>query len=138
MKVISLFLVAAIALTATAVPISEAEAGIVEPLNCPCGPGKRDPWHPACCPSEEGVSPKKAKAVVNSGTAKPACPCGSGKRDPWHPVCCPEQGVSPKEAKAAVNSGTAKPACPCGSGKRDPWHPVCCPEQGVSPKEIKA
>ncbi|KAG0009198.1 hypothetical protein BGZ80_002640 [Entomortierella chlamydospora] len=79
MKVISLLLVAALALTAT--PISEAKVGTVEPLSCPCG-GKRDPWHPACCPSEESVSPKDAKAAASSSTVEPLnCPCG-GKRDP--------------------------------------------------------
>ncbi|KAF9139340.1 hypothetical protein BGX30_008071 [Mortierella sp. GBA39] len=91
MKAISLLLVATIALVATAAPTAE-------PLNCPCDPGKRDPWHPACCPDPTTAAPKVVEVTANAGTAEPLdCPCGPGKRDPWHPSCCLNSTtVSPK------------------------------------------
>ncbi|KAF9205114.1 hypothetical protein BGZ49_004444 [Haplosporangium sp. Z 27] len=70
-----------------------------EPLSCPCGPSRHDPWHPACCPDPSKVVEATANAVIaNRNTAKPHdCPCGPGKRDPWHPVCCPDPStVVPK------------------------------------------
>ncbi|KAF9575617.1 hypothetical protein BGW38_008206 [Lunasporangiospora selenospora] len=53
MRFLAVLLVAALAVAVTAAPVVESEsdaaqAGQVKPLNCPCGPGKRDPWHPGC------------------------------------------------------------------------------------------
>ncbi|KAF9125491.1 hypothetical protein BGX30_000449 [Mortierella sp. GBA39] len=88
MKAISLLLVATLALVATAAPTAE-------PLNCPCGPGKRDPWHPACCAELRTVAPKAVEVIANAEPLN--CPCGPGKRDPWHPACCAElRTASPK------------------------------------------